>query len=201
MHLQRIITIEGQYLYLITRKDHIQYKFLYVLSFQHQYSLYYTNGYYYTGQGDGNFFHGRRGEDSYLRKTNDSQITFLAIGGGGGMESFYTNNEQRTKTSTNYWGQSDAFDERDGGSGGGSGDHYTGVQSWVTHNTGGRCTQGNFGGYGYGNSGGGRMANGVGPHNGPYNRKSNGEYPSGNGGGDGVCDGPETAQNCAEDCA
>ena len=29
------------------------------------------------------------------------------------------------------------------------------------------------------------MANGVGPHNGPYNRKSNGEYPSGNGGGDG----------------
>ena len=143
---------------------------------------FYTNGYYYTGQGDGNFFHGRRGEDSYLRKTNDSQITFLAIGGGGGMESFSTNNEQRTKTSTNYWNKADAFDERDGGSGGGSGDHYTGVQSWVTHNTGGRSTQGNFGGYGYGNSGGGRFAWGVGPHNGPYNRRDVGgvaQYPSG----------------------
>ena len=55
---------------------------------------YFTSGYYYTGQGDGTFFHGRRGEDSYLRKTNDSQITFLALGGGGGMESFYSNNEQ-----------------------------------------------------------------------------------------------------------
>ena len=143
---------------------------------------YFTNGYYYTGQGDGNFFHGLRGEDSYLRKSNDSQITFLAIGGGGGMESFYTNNEQRTKTSTNYWNKSDAFEERDGGSGGGSGDHYSGVQSWETHNTGGRCTQGNFGGYGYGNSGGGRFAWGVGPHNGPYNRRDVSgiaQYPSG----------------------
>ena len=143
---------------------------------------YFTNGYYYTGQGDGSFFHGRRGEDSYLRKTNDSQITFLAIGGGGGMESFYTNNEQRTKTSTNYWSKSDAFEERDGGSGGGSGDHYGGVQSWETHNTGGRCTQGNFGGYGYGNSGGGRFAWGVGPHNGPYNRRDVSgvaQYPEG----------------------
>ena len=146
---------------------------------------FFTNGYYYTGQGDGSFFHGRRGENSYLRKTNDSQITFLAIGGGGGMESFYTNNEQRTKTTQNYWGNTDGFEERDGGSGGGSGDHYTGVQSWVTHNTGGRSTQGNFGGYGYGNSGGGRFAWGVGPHNGPYNRKNNGQYPSGNGGSDG----------------
>ena len=132
---------------------------------------FFTNGYYYTGQGDGTFFHGRRGEDSYIRKTNDSQITFLAIGGGGGMESFYTNNEQRTKTTSNYWSKSDGFEERDGGSGGGSGDHYGGVQSWETHNTGGRCTQGNFGGYGYGNSGGGRFAWGVGPHNGPYNRR------------------------------
>ena len=132
---------------------------------------FFTNGYYYTGQGDGTFFHGRRGEDSYIRKTNDSQITFLAIGGGGGMESFYTNNEQRTKTTSNYWSKSDGFEERDGGSGGGSGDHYSGVQGWESHNTGGRCTQGNFGGYGYGNSGGGRFAWGVGPHNGPYNRR------------------------------
>ena len=147
---------------------------------------YYTNGYYYTGQGDGNFFHGRRGEDSYLRKNDDSQITFLAIGGGGGMESFYTNNEQRSKTPTNYWGQPDGHEEKNGGSGGGSGDHYTGVQSWVTHNLGGRTTQGNFGGYGYGNSGGSRYAYGPGPHNGPYNRKDNGDYPQGRGdGGDG----------------
>jgi len=146
---------------------------------------YYTSGYYYTGQGDGNFFHGRRGENSYLRKNDDAQITFLAIGGGGGMESFYTNNEQRTKTTVNYWGNYDALEERDGGCGGGSGDHYSGVQSWVTHNTGGRCTQGNYGGYGYGNSGGARYAYGVGPHNGPYNRKNNGDYPTGNGGGDG----------------
>ena len=147
---------------------------------------YYTNGYYYTGQGDGNFFHGRRGEDSYLRKNDDSQITFLAIGGGGGMESFYTNNEQRSKTPTNYWGQPDGHEEKNGGSGGGSGDHYTGVQSWVTHNLGGRSTQGNFGGYGYGNSGGSRYAYGPGPHNGPYNRKDNGDYPQGRGdGGDG----------------
>ena len=147
---------------------------------------YYTNGYYYTGQGDGNFFHGRRGEDSYLRKNDDSQITFLAIGGGGGMESFYTNNEQRTKTAQNYWGQPDGHEEKNGGSGGGSGDHYTGVQSWVTHNLGGRSTQGNFGGYGYGNSGGSRYAYGPGPHNGPYNRKDNGDYPQGRGdGGDG----------------
>ena len=146
---------------------------------------YYTNGYYYTGQGDGNFFHGRRGENSYVKKTNNDQIQFVAIGGGGGMESFYTNNEQRTKTGTNYWGKNDGFDERDGGSGGGSGDHYSGVQSWVTHNTGGRCIQGNFGGYGYGNGGGSRHAWGIGPHNGPYNRKNNGDYPSGNMGSDG----------------
>ena len=147
---------------------------------------YYTNGYYYTGQGDGNFFHGRRGEDSYLRKNDDSQITFLAIGGGGGMESFYTNNEQRSKTPTNYWGQPDGHEEKNGGSGGGSGDFYTGVQSWVTHNLGGRSTQGNFGGYGYGNSGGSRYAYGPGPHNGPYGRKDNGDYPQGRGdGGDG----------------
>jgi len=146
---------------------------------------YFTNGYYYTGQGDGNFFHGRRGEDSYLRKTNDSQLTFLAIGGGGGMESFYTNNEQRSKTAQNYWGQPDGHEEKNGGCGGGSGDHYSGVQSWVTHNLGGRCIQGNFGGYGYGNSGGSRYAYGPGPHNGPFNRKDNGDYPSGNGGGDG----------------
>ena len=91
---------------------------------------FFTNGYYYTGQGDGNFFHGRRGEDSYLVKDNDVQIKFLAIGGGGGMESFYTNREQRTKTTTNHWGQPDGFEERDGGSGGGAGDHYTGVESW-----------------------------------------------------------------------
>jgi hypothetical protein len=146
---------------------------------------YYTNGYYYTGQGDGNFFHGRRGEDSYLRKTDDSQLTFLAIGGGGGMESFYTNREQRSKTTTNYWGQPDGHEEKNGGNGGGSGDHYTGVESWVTHNLGGRSTQGNFGGYGYGNSGGSRYAYGPGPHNGPYNRKDDGNYPQGNGGGDG----------------
>ena len=147
---------------------------------------YYTNGYYYTGQGDGNFFHGRRGEDSYLRKNDDSQITFLAIGGGGGMESFYTNNEQRSKTAQNYWGQPDGHEEKNGGSGGGSGDHYSGVQSWVTHNLGGRTTQGNFGGYGYGNSGGSRYAYGPGPHNGPYGRKANGDYPQGRGdGGDG----------------
>ena len=146
---------------------------------------YYTSGYYYTGQGDGNFFHGRRGEDSYLRKTDDSQITFLAIGGGGGMESFYTNNEQYTKTGTNYWGKPDNHEEKNGGNGGGSGDHYTGVQSWVTHNLGGRSIQGNFGGYGYGNSGGSRYAYGPGPHNGPYNRKDNGDYPSGSGSADG----------------
>lgn len=146
---------------------------------------YYTNGYYYTGQGDGNFFHGRRGEDSYLRKNDDSQITFLAIGGGGGMESFYTNNEQRSKTPTNYWNKPDGHEEKNGGSGGGSGDHYSGVQSWVTHNLGGRSTQGNFGGYGYGNSGGSRYAYGPGPHNGPYGRKNNGDYPQGNAGGDG----------------
>ena len=147
---------------------------------------YYTNGYYYTGQGDGNFFHGRRGEDSYLRKNDDSQITFLAIGGGGGMESFYTGREQRSKTPTNYWGQPDGHEEKNGGSGGGSGDHYTGVESWVTHNLGGRTTQGNFGGYGYGNSGGSRYAYGPGPHNGPYGRKDNGDYPIGRGdGGDG----------------
>ena len=146
---------------------------------------YYTSGYYYTGQGDGNFFHGRRGEDSYLRKTDDSQITFLAIGGGGGMESFYTNNEQYTKTGTNYWGKPDNHEEKNGGNGGGSGDHYTGIQSWVTHNLGGRSIQGNFGGYGYGNSGGSRYAYGPGPHNGPYNRKDNGDYPSGSGSADG----------------
>ena len=146
---------------------------------------YYTNGYYYTGQGDGSFFHGRRGEDSYLRKNDDSQITFLAIGGGGGMESFYTNNEQRSKTPTNYWNKPDGHEEKNGGSGGGSGDHYSGVQSWVTHNLGGRSTQGNFGGYGYGNSGGSRYAYGPGPHNGPYGRKNNGDYPQGNAGGDG----------------
>ena len=146
---------------------------------------YYTNGYYYTGQGDGNFFHGRRGEDSYLRKNDDSQITFLAIGGGGGMESFYTNNEQRSKTPTNYWNKPDGHEEKNGGSGGGSGDHYSGVQSWVTHNLGGRSIQGNFGGYGYGNSGGSRYAYGPGPHNGPYGRKNNGDYPQGNAGGDG----------------
>lgn len=146
---------------------------------------YYTSGYYYTGQGDGNFFHGRRGEDSYLRKSDDSQLTFLAIGGGGGMESFYTNNEQYTKTGTNYWGKPDNHEEKNGGNGGGSGDHYTGVQSWVTHNLGGRSIQGNFGGYGYGNSGGSRYAYGPGPHNGPYNRKDNGNYPTGNGGSDG----------------
>ena len=147
---------------------------------------YFTSGYYYTGQGDGTFFHGRRGGDSYVRKTNDSQLTFLAIGGGGGMESFYTNNEQRTKTPQNYWGQPDGHEEKNGGCGGGSGDHYSGVQSWVTHNLGGRTTQGNFGGYGYGNSGGSRYAYGPGPHNGPYNRKDNGDYPQGRGdGGDG----------------
>ena len=146
---------------------------------------YYTNGYYYTGQGDGSFFHGRRGEDSYLRKNDDSQITFLAIGGGGGMESFYTNNEQRSKTPTNYWNKPDGHEEKNGGSGGGSGDHYSGVQSWVTHNLGGRSIQGNFGGYGYGNSGGSRYAYGPGPHNGPYGRKNNGDYPQGNAGGDG----------------
>ena len=101
------------------------------------------------------------------------------------MESFYTNNEQYTKTGTNYWGKPDNHEEKNGGNGGGSGDHYTGVQSWVTHNLGGRSIQGNFGGYGYGNSGGSRYAYGPGPHNGPYNRKDNGDYPSGSGSADG----------------
>ena len=146
---------------------------------------YNTAGNYYTGQGDGTFFHGRRGGDSYITSDTDAQVKFIAIGGGGGMESFYTNNEQRTKSPTNFWGQPDGHEEKNGGNGGGSGDHYTGVQSWVTHNLGGRTIQGNFGGYGYGNSGGSRYANGPGPHNGPFARKNDGNYPSGTGGSDG----------------
>jgi len=140
-----------------------------------------TNGYYYTGQGDGTFFHGRRGGNSSIVHSTDSQLRMLAIGGGGGMESFYTNNSQRSVGNSNGTGH----EERDGGCGGGSGDFYQGIQSWVTHNTGGRTIQGNFGGFGYGNSGGSRYAFGVGPHNGPYGRKPNGDYPQGNGGGDG----------------
>ena len=146
---------------------------------------FYTSGYYYTGQGDGNFFHGRRGGNSSITLNTDPQLKFIAIGGGGGMESFYTNNEQRSKTTTNFWGNTDGLEERDGGCGGGSGDFYEGVQGWPTHNTGGRCVQGNFGGYGYGNGGGSRYAYGIGPQNGPYPRKNDGSYPQGNGGGDG----------------
>lgn len=137
-----------------------------------------TSGYYYTGQGDGTFFHGRRGGNSSIVSTTNPQLNFLAIGGGGGMESFYTNNGQRSVGGPGR-------EERDGGCGGGSGDFYQGIQSWVTHNTGGRTYQGNYGGYGYGNNGGSRYAYGLGPHNGPYNRKPNGQYPTGNGGADG----------------